>query len=157
MKSFLIALLVVCVGATPALMLNACTATQVSDGLAIVQAEAKTIDTAVDTLAPSLIMTLPAATQTKANEAVTALDAAVVALDAATVSGTETQDAVTFLSAAEQVVGVLPLPADTVTEVDVGLSLAQAFVAGLTVTVPASSTLAPLPNVVPGPVPIPLT
>ena len=152
-------LLVISLSALGILALAACSGTTAQSALAIVQAEAKTVDTAVDALAPALIASQPVANQAALKADVANLDKATVVLEnVALGQSTAVGYVETFLTTAEQAVAILPLPQPTVVAIDTGLALADAFVQGLPVNVPAATlNVSVSPNVVPGPVPVPLS
>lgn len=137
--------------------LVACSA--VSSGLAIVQAEAVTINTAVQDLSPALIAVLPASLQVNAKTAVAALNAAEVSLQTTGLSASSAKaDALALLTAGDEVVAILPLPPATSLAIQAGLGLATALIEGLPVSVPAALAVgAGSAHVVPGPVPVPLS
>ncbi len=112
----------------------------VNVSLGAVQSEARAIDGAVDTLAPSLEASMPAANAAKARLAVTALDAAATATEGLTAGESTTAALEAFDGAAHGVVAVLPLPATTGVAIEAGLVIFDALLAGLpTATVPASA------------------
>jgi hypothetical protein len=101
---------------------------------------------------------LPATYQATATTAVTALNAAVTSLEAGGLSATNAkQDAQAVLIAAQQVTAVLPLPASTSLAIQAGLGLLDAFVAALPLPATPAPSVGASPNVVSGPIPIPLS
>lgn len=139
------ALLSICAFAM--LSLGACTTTTASNGttvtsvsLSVVQSEIRAIDGAIDTLAPTLEVSMASATASKAKLAVTSLDTAASAAESLTAGESVTTILETFDGAAQGVVAILPLPAATGTAIEAGLVIADAFLAGLpTATIPAAA------------------
>lgn len=157
--------------ALPAALIAGCadglslgTTTQtLSVSLPAAQAEAAAILAAIQAMAPPLISVLPAAQQVTANQAETAFAAAVNAFDALPPGAEAGDDANAVIAAAEGIVPVLDLPADTTLAIDAGLTFLSALVSGLPtvqVTVPVSSSAtasaALAPGAVAAPIPIPV-
>jgi hypothetical protein len=127
--------------------------------IATATAELQTITTAINTEATVLIQALPAADQAKATLALQSLNTLNTSIQAGGLSSTDLkQDLLTALSSAQSLVAILPLAPETQAATQAGILLAQAIVANLPVTVPAQTASVSLSsNIVPGPIPIPLS
>lgn len=125
--------------------------------LATAKAESQAITTAVNTLAPALIKTLPASAQSNATLAVAAVVATNTTIQSLSTSSsaiTVMQDLVNEVSA---VTAVLPLPANTELAINAGVVLIDAFIGALpAAATPAVGASLAEPGIVPGPIPIPL-
>lgn len=131
--------------------------------LASAQAEVMAIDTAVKDASPALIAILPIGVQPAAQLAVLALNTAAEgfdALGASATSTTQTQKIAEFVTAADNVVNDLGMPADTKAAIEAGIALVQSFSTGTPAILPpvTASTVAPSVGVtlIPGPIAIPV-
>ena len=125
--------------------------------LLTVQAEVKAINSAVDAVYKSL----PPATQAPLAKYISVLDAAAAATAALTPSSNYQTVLESVIAASQAAIEFVPLPAPTITAIQLGLGLVSALIAGLpTVTVPASAAAQPSLGVkatINAPIPIPLS